>query len=233
MILLRNFLTLLLFTSLSFAQYVSSGGYTFDVDVTNSGYRTIRNARINPYVSGTTATLEVSSDGYRRSRKRVSINSSQKHYRVRVRLDDPTIWIDAKDTNNKRIQSFIYDSQMSVFDTSKYQFEVRLSEEGFENFSEIDVDLRVNFLDPWNKRINIRGSGSNKSIKITIDRRDLREFSNNIDVVIPRDKNLKKSRSQKVQKMNFKLLQSENKVSNDLRTRILKRIQNFKNSLKK
>ncbi|MCJ8346884.1 hypothetical protein MJH12_15180, partial [bacterium] len=134
--LLRNFLTFLLFTSLSFSQYVSSGGYTFDVDVTNSNFRKIDRAQINVFVSGNTATLEVSAEGYRRSRERVHLNSSQKHYRTRVRLSDPTIWIRVKDNKGKRISASVYDNQMSVWDTSKYEFKIRLNETGFDDFSD-------------------------------------------------------------------------------------------------
>lgn len=230
--LIKNMIVLALFTSFSFAQYVSSGGYTFDVDAINSRHRTIDRARVSVFVSGTTATIEATADGYRRGRERVYLNSNQKHYRARVRLEDPTVWIRVKDSKGKQVSHHLNDSQFGSFDTSKYQFEVRLSEDGFDDFSDFDVDLKVNYSHPWNDDIRVYGSGLSKRVKVEIDRRDLREYSNNIELSFPRDENLKKSRHQKVQKMNFKLIHSDEEIQSELKTRILDRIQQFKSTFK-
>ncbi|MCO4780783.1 MAG: hypothetical protein KC646_00560 [Candidatus Cloacimonetes bacterium] len=231
--LIKYLVAFALFTGLSNAQYISSGGYTFNVDAINSRHRVINRAQIRVYVSGTTATIEATADGYRRGRERVYLNSTQKNYRARVRMEDPTIWFRVEDSKGKQIRHHLDDSQFGSFDPSKYEFEVRLNEEGFDDFSDFDVDLKVNFSHPWNENIRVYGSGLNKRVKFVIDRRDLREYSNNIEVNLPRDQNLKKSRHQKVQKMNFKLIHSEEEIQSDMKTRILNRIQQFKATFNK
>lgn len=230
---IKYLVALSLFTSLGFAQYISTGGYSFNVDAINSRHRIINRAQIRVSISGTTAVIDATADGYKRGRERVYLNSSQKNYRARVRLDDPTIWFRVEDTKGKQIRHRLDDSQFGSFDSSKFEFEVRLHEEGFEDFSDFDVDLKVNYSHPWNENIRVSGSGLNKRVKVVIDRRDLREYSNNIEVHLPRDQNLKKSRHEKVQKMNFKLIHSDEEIQSDLKTRILNRIQQFKDTFKK
>jgi len=201
-------LGMLLAVQSSTAQIVSSGGYTFYIDAVNSRYQNVNHARASVQVSGSTAYVTVRADGYRDGRATIYLRESQKTYRERVRLDDPTIFFTIRDHAGQRIQSYVDQNQFGAWG-DEYRFEVRLSEDGFTKFTRTDVDVRVNHMTAWGERIYIKGSGERRRVEVTIKRRDLRSFSNRIEVQLPRDSELSKSRKIALQSTNYQLLNGE------------------------
>ncbi len=95
-------ISLAFYSSLA-AQIVSSGGYTFDVDIQNRYHRWIHSARVDARVSGNRAEIRVKARGYKDGRASLTVNSKDKTYRVRMVLDDPWVRFRVKDQNSDSI----------------------------------------------------------------------------------------------------------------------------------
>lgn len=188
------------------AQYVSSGGYTFDVDVRNAQFRPVYQARATVWVSGTTARVEVRADGYRDGRQTVFLRTNQKHYRVSVRLDDPTVFHNVTNQKGERVSARVDDGQFMSSGADWYRVEVQLMEEGYAQFGWADVRVRVNGISAFGERVQVLGSGLNRRVIAEVRRRDLRNFSNRIEISFPKDANLESSRRDLVRELQFGLL---------------------------
>lgn len=206
---IRNVLALCVLLANTAAQMVSSGGYTFDVDVVNEQYRRVYNARASVMVSGTTAWVEARANGYREGRTSVFLNQSQKHVRVQVRLSEPSTWVRVRSKAGKELQASVNQNQFMAISADRYTLEVNLREQGYSKFTYRDVEVRVNHLWAFAPRIQVYGTEGAMRVQIEVRRDDMREFSNQIEVEIPSDAELAPARRKRVQALSFELLSGE------------------------
>ncbi len=169
--------------------YLTSGKYTFNVRVTNRYFKDISMARGNVMVSGTSATINVSADGYRSGSTHVFLNtnSTNTHYYCDVRLDDPTVWVNLKDDAHMTIPggNTSYYSQ-SMYWADEFGITGRFPKAGFEKITTRDFDVRVNYMFSFLPKIYLSDSGTDWRFEVVVKRRDMREFSNNIDILVKR-----------------------------------------------
>lgn len=202
-------LATMLFVAVSHAAYFNAGGYSFNIDTVDARGRAIYHARVDCRVSGNTAYINATADGYRTARETIYLNEHTKNYYKRVRMEDPTVWIRVRDKKGNIVNAYVNQNQFSSFDSRRYDFDVRVSETGFSEYTHLDVDVKVNHMMSFGERINVIGSGEHKKVEISVERRDMREFSNNIDVTIPRDEQLQETRTEKIQELQFMVLNDE------------------------
>ncbi len=209
MMILRNILALMSLVASLSAQMVSSGGYTFSIDATNEHFRPIYNIRASAFVSGTHARIEVSAPGYQDGRETVYLNSNQKHYRVRVRLSDPSVWLRAQSKKVNNLNVSTNQSQFMATGADRYSFEMLLRNTGFSKFTHRDIEVRVNGMWAFAPRIQVSGQDGSRRIQVEIRREELRGYSNQIVVEIPSDEELTPARRKRLQALSFELMQAE------------------------
>ena len=178
------------------AIYAYSGRYTFRIDARNRHFRNINQGSAYASVSGSRATIRVRSDGYRDTTAYVSLRPNQYNYTVRVTMDDPQVWFDLQDENYQNVQANSREDNFGVWG-DEYKIVSRVLADGFTKFERFDVDVRVNGLRPFGEQIRVRHYGSQAEIEITLKRRDLRSFSNRVQVRIPSDAALGSSGSER------------------------------------
>jgi|GEM_PF-1347572 len=194
-------------TNLS-AQLVVSDGYRFDIQVQNRYHRYIDSARVDVRVSGNRAEIRAKARGYREGRTSLTVSSKDRTYYARLVLDDPWVRYQVKDQNSNSISHYVREDGFMAF-PDEYQFRVRLYEDGFENFNESDVEVRVNGMPAWMARVDVRGTGSSRRVIIRFSRRAFFGFGFNIiDVKIPRDEQVLQARREQIHKIQF-LLQND------------------------
>ncbi|MBW7874627.1 MAG: hypothetical protein H3C47_01410 [Candidatus Cloacimonetes bacterium] len=209
MTIIRIILTLMSFVASLAAQMVSSGGYTFTIDATNENFRPIYNIRASAFVSGTHARIEFSAPGYQDGRETVYLNSNQKHYRVRVRMSDPSVWVRAQSKKVNNLNVSVNQSQFMATSADRYVFEVLLRNTGFSKFTYRDIEVRVNGMWAFAPRIQVSGQDGSRRIHVEVRREDLRSFSNQVVVEVPSDEELTPARRKRLQALSFELIQSE------------------------
>ena len=168
------------------AIYAYSGRYTFRIDARNRHFRSIHQGSAYASVSGNRATIRVRSDGYRDANAYVSLREGQYNYTVRVTMDDPQVWFDLQDENYQNVQAHSREDNFGVW-ADEYKIVSRVLADGFTKFERFDVDVRVNGLMPFGEQVRVRRYGDQAEIEITLKRRDLRSFSNRVQVRIPSD----------------------------------------------
>jgi hypothetical protein len=168
------------------AIYAYSGRYTFRIDARNRHFRSINRGTAYASVSGNRATIRVRSDGYRDANAYVYLRDGQTSYTVRVTMDDPQVWFDLKDENYQNVYANSREDNFGVW-ADEYKIVSRVLADGFTKFERFDVDVRVNGMMPFGEQVRVRRYGNQAEIEITLKRRDLRSFSNRVEVRIPSD----------------------------------------------
>jgi hypothetical protein len=168
------------------AIYAYSGRYTFRIDARNRYFRSIYQGQAWASVSGNQARVEVRSEGYRDEVAYVPLREGQTTYDVRVTMEDPPVYVDLIDQDGGYVASYSREDNFSVW-ADEYRFVTRINQDGFEKFTEQDVEVRVNGLYPFGEKIDVLGSAGSRSIEVTLKRRDIDRFSNRVRVRIPSD----------------------------------------------
>jgi hypothetical protein len=197
---MRSFLlafTLLLLTTISFSQSVSVGKYTFRVDAINTDFRMIRGASITATVSDDFAIIQAEATGYQKGQKRVVFLSEQLDYVVKVVLFDPRFSIQAVDSKGKLVTTIVDRDQSEISDTSSFVFLMTVLEDGFTNFRRPDINVLVNSIDPVGEIISVGGHATYPKVLVALKRQSLKNARNTIQVKIPRDTQIGKSRALK------------------------------------
>lgn len=175
--------------SASATLYLSSGKYVFHVQVTNSSFKDIQQARGRVYISGNSARIDVEADGYRSGYEYVSLRDNVTSYTSRVRLDEPTVWIsvigsDFKPVNN--CSTSFYSQNMYWAD--EFGFTGQFPKAGFEKLTARDFIVRVNSMSAFAPRVYLTANGDSWRFEIVVKRRDMNSmFANRFEVVVKCD----------------------------------------------
>ena len=169
--------------------YLSSGKYTFNVQVRNSSFKDVSHARGRVYISGNSARIDVEADGYRSGYEYISLRDNVTSYYAQVRLDEPTVWIRMLDEASQPIAN----SSVSYLSQSMYwgdEFGMRgyFPVAGFEKLTVRDLRVTVNNMYPFAPRVYLTRSGNDWSFEIVVKRRDMQSmFSNRFEIIARRD----------------------------------------------
>jgi len=166
----------------------------------------IRGASITATVSDDFAIIQAQAAGYQKGKKRVVLLSEQVDYVVKVVLFDPRFSIQAVDSNGKLITTVVDVDQSEIYDTSTFVFLMTILEDGFTNFRRSDIDLMVNSINPHGDVIAVGGHATYPKVLVELKRQSLKNAKNTIQVKIPRDSQIGKSRDEKARALKFKTL---------------------------
>ncbi|PKL48997.1 MAG: hypothetical protein CVV42_07455 [Candidatus Riflebacteria bacterium HGW-Riflebacteria-2] len=169
--------------------YLSTGKYTFNVQVRNSGFKDISYARGRVYVTGNTARIDVEADGYRSGYEYVYLRDNVTSYYAQVRLDDPTVWVNVRDDANKPIaNSYVSHTSQSMYWGDEFGMRGYFPVEGFESLTVRDLEVLVNNMYAFAPRVYLTRSGNNWNFEIIVKRRDMHSmFSNRFEIIAKRD----------------------------------------------
>jgi len=220
----------MIFAQCALALTLYSGGNTFNLNVSNQQSQSLFGARGSVYISGNTANIEVSAEGYKTKRVRVYLREGTTYYSDWVRLDNPYIYYRLKDGNGSAIaNSYVRDTYCMFAD--RFAFEVSLPLEGYSEFNSHDVSINASGSFVWGERIEVSTSGSTKKVKVILRRNSINgDFSNFIYITIPGDKNIKGYRKQLARKLIYVLHNDsdDKKLTKENKTALKSRINNLK-----
>lgn len=179
-------LFLVLAASAQASYTVHTGKHTYNIDVANSAGRPIWGAWVTVNESGTTsAHVSVRAQGYRDAQGYVSIHPSQQYVHVRVRMEDPSVWVRVVDRSGAQISCYVDQSQFMA-NADEYRVEVRMPSAGFTKFQRQDVQT-----DMFGSWITVQGPDTGRRVELRIPRRSFGYgWSQNIRIVIPSDAQL-------------------------------------------
>lgn len=169
--------------------YLSSGKYTFNVQVRNSSFKDVTHARGRVYISGNSARIDVEADGYRSGYEYVYLRDNVTSYYSQVRLDDPTVWVNILDDANRPIanSNVSYTSQ-SMYWGDEFGLRGYFPVEGFDKLTVRDLDVTINHMYAFAPRVYLTRSGNNWNFEIVVKRRDMQSmFSNRFEITARRD----------------------------------------------
>jgi hypothetical protein len=190
---LMTFCLVALFIALSVnaeaSLYLSTGKYTFNVQVRNSSFKDVNFARGRVYVTGNTARIDVEADGYRSGYEYVYLRDNVTSYYAQVRLDDPTVWVNVRDdANNPIANSYVSHTSQSMYWGDEFGMRGYFPAEGFESLTVRDLDVLVNNMYAFAPRVYLTRSGNNWNFEIIVKRRDMNSmFSNRFEIIAKRD----------------------------------------------
>jgi len=167
--------------------YLYSGQDSFNVRVTNRWFKDVQDARGRVWVSGTMARIEVEAPGYRQGHTTVTVSQNTHQYYAQVQLDDPTAWVNLVDENFKRVDGYTNAYSQSMYWGDEFGMTARFAKKGFEKLEERRIQARVNAMTAWAPRVYLRSVGDSWDLEVVVRRRDMNQYSNTIDLVIPRD----------------------------------------------
>jgi len=189
----------------SHALTLYSQGYTFNVNVRNSHFQTINDARGSVWISGTTARIEVTAGGYRNGNTTVWLRDNQKYYTCDVRLDDPTFFYRIRNASYQSIPgAYARENTIGVFG-DEFRFDIRLPKEGYTKFDRLDVRVDCSGGFVFGERVYVYDLGTERRVEVTVKRRDLGQFTNTFTVTIPADEELSSFRRELVRQVSFEL----------------------------
>ncbi len=167
--------------------YLSSGGKSFNINVVRRDFRPIYEARGSVFVSGHTARIEVRAEGYRSAHRTVYLKDNVNSYHETVTLDDPTVFVNLKDSDFGHIDngSISYFSQ-TLYQSNEFGIRARFPVAGFENITSRDIDVRVNSMFAFLPRIYLNKRGDFWDLEVVLRRRDFSDFSNRIEILVNR-----------------------------------------------
>ncbi|MBU1105248.1 MAG: hypothetical protein KKB51_01170 [Candidatus Riflebacteria bacterium] len=169
--------------------YLSSGKYTFNVQVRNSSFKDVPQARGRVYLSGNSARIEVEADGYRSGYEYVYLRDNVTSYYAQVRLDEPTVWVNILDNANQQIanSNVSYTSQ-SMYWGDEFGMRGYFPITGFEKLTAYDLRVTVNNMYAFAPRVYLTRSGNNWNFEVVVKRRDMHStFSNRFEIIARRD----------------------------------------------
>lgn len=188
---MRHLVSALLFLALSataFAANVSTGQHTYNVDVTNSAGRPIWGAHVTVREQGPhQAYVSVRAQGYKDANGYVSIHPNQQYVYVRVRMEDPQVWVRVVDRAGNGINAWV-DQNQFMSNADEYRVELRMPSEGFTKFQRQDV--QTDMFGTW---ITVSGPDTARRVELRIPRRSFSfgGWSQNVRVIIPNDTQLR------------------------------------------
>jgi hypothetical protein len=213
---MKIFLVLwILLGSMGFAEVVDEGPYRFDLSVVNRWNVEIENVRVRVDVDVDRAMIKAGAKGYRATRMTVDLQEGQTEYEVTIKLREPRVRVEVMTTRGESIFTQIKSRGRQV-SGDKYSFVITVLEMDYKYFTPWDVDIEIDNWPLWRADIDVDGLIFGRKITITFDRKELRRFSNDIVVKIPKDGQVRKNR-EKTQKM--LLFSLQNKIENPHATR--------------
>ena len=168
---------------------VSTPHHTYNVDVTNSAGRPIWGASVNVNEQGlSSAYVHVQAQGYKDAQGYVSIAPNQQYVYVRVRMDDPQVWVRVVDKAGAGINAFI-DQNQFMSNADEYRVELRMPAAGFAKFQTRDVQT-----DMFGTFVTVSGPDGARRVELRIPRRSFSfGWTQNVRIVIPNDTQLRRS----------------------------------------
>lgn len=207
-----------------------SGGNTFNINVRNERYQSIWNARGNCYISGNTARIEVTADGYKSERMNVYLRENNTYYSERITLRSPRVSFRIKDgSGNYILNSSV--REINAMSSDYYAFEVTVPSEGYSEFTAYDVEVEASGGFIYGQNIDVFDMGISRRIRVNIRRRNLNgDFSNYITVVVPVDENIEGHRKQLAKKLTYTLHsdKEEKKLSQEDKNAVRRILSNLK-----
>ncbi len=165
--------------------YAYSGKYVFRIDARNRSFQPLHQGFATASVAGNVANIWIRADGYQDAHTTVFLRDNQTNYSAQVTMRDPSMSVDVRDENSGAVSARFREENFSV-PAYRYRFAGTLQGDGFTKFKAQDVKVRVNGLSSFGARVRVY-PGANPKLEITLDRRDLRKFSNRIEIQIPSD----------------------------------------------
>lgn len=180
-------LLVLVLAASAHAYTYSTGNHTYNVDVTNSNGQPIWGAWVTVNESGAnSAHVSVRAQGYRDAQGYVNVQANQQYVYVRVRMEDPTVWVRVADKSGAQINAYV-DQNQFMSQADEYRVEVRMPAEGFSKFQRQDVQT-----DMFGTYVDVMGSGSSRRVTLRIPRRSFSMgWTQNVRIVIPNDTQLR------------------------------------------
>jgi hypothetical protein len=167
--------------------YLSSGGKSFNINVVRRDFRPIYDARGHVFVSGNTARIEVRAEGYRSANRTIYLKDNVNTYHETVTLDDPTIFVNLKDSDFGHIaNSSTSHFSQSLYQSNEFGLRARFPVTGFEKITSRDIDVRVNSMFAFLPRIYLNKRGDFWDLEVVLRRRDFSDFSNRIEILVNR-----------------------------------------------
>lgn len=171
------------------AIYAYAGRYSFRIDARNRYFRPINRGQAFANVSGNRASIRVRAEGYREATVQVFLREGQYRYNVTATLDDPSVSLEVRDESFAPVHHRSRDENNMVW-ADEFRFSTRVLSPGYTEFTRDDLEVKVNGLPPFGAQIRVSGTGASKRIEVTFRRRDLRQFTNRIRLVVPSDESL-------------------------------------------
>jgi hypothetical protein len=180
-------LFLVLAASAQASYTVTTGNHTYNVDVTNANGQPIWGAWVNVNESGpSSAYVSVRAQGYKDAQGYVNVMQGQNYIYVRVRMEDPTVWVRVVDRAGATINAYVDQSQF-MSNADEYRVEIRMPAQGFAKFQRQDVQT-----DMFGTYVNVYGAETARRVELRIPRRSFSMgWSQNVRVVIPNDTQLR------------------------------------------
>jgi hypothetical protein len=181
--------------------------HTYYVDVENEHFKDIWGAWVDVRESGDhSAYVSVRAQGYRDASGYISISPNQQTVQVRVRMQDPTVWVRLVDKAGQNIGGAYVDQSQFMSQADEYRIEVRMPATGFTKFQRNDVRIDGVF-GSW---INVWGSESNRRVEIRVRRSSFGYgWTQNVRITVPSDDQIQQSVREAKQASNFKELHGE------------------------
>ena len=186
---------------------IHTGKHTYVVDVQNEQFKDIWGAWVNVNESGDhSAYVTVRAQGYRDASGYISISPNQQTVYVRVRMQDPTVWVRLVDKSGATIGGAYVDQNQFMSSADEYRIEVRMPSEGFTKFQRNHVYVDGAF-GSW---INVWGPETGRRIEIRVRRQSFGYgWSHNIRITVPSDAQLQQSAREVARQANFDKLHGQ------------------------
>jgi|GEM_PF-1838985 len=204
---IARFLFLALYLILLPSQYseiIRVSRYRFDVKAFNEWGREIKTFRGRGRLEGSKVFLSFRAFGYRPTHTMVALKEGQTLYPVRIEMKDPFFEILLKNRRGEIIESHM--EPLSEFIApGEFSFEVEIRDWQYSDFTPWDVEIRIDRRKLERAFVALRGYGYGRIIEINFPRDNLKEYSNEIEIKIPRDKQVSQSLLRKKKQLRFHL----------------------------
>ena len=188
-----SFLVLALVLGVALASQAStltlmSGRYTFWVDVRNSWFKDVHDARGYAFVNGNSANIQIDAPGYRQVHGYLTLTPNVFNYNVQVRLDETFVRADVVDEKFKYVPDARVDTfSQNMYWGDEYGLKAVFPKAGFTQLTARKIDVRLNGTWPFAPRVYLNDWKDKWEIEIVIRRRDMNSYSNTFSVVVTRD----------------------------------------------
>lgn len=168
------------------SKVIRVGSFQFDVQAFNTWGKEIKLFAGSGRIDGHTAFIGIRIPGYRPTHTMVHLSENQNFYPVRIEVKDPLVQVFLRTKQGDEIDSQVF-LLNEIGDPDEYRFEAEIKAWGFSNFTPWDVDIRINKRVLERAFVALRGYGYGRIVEISFPRNNLLEYSNEIEILVPKD----------------------------------------------